>query len=96
MDSPTLSEISKTMEELETIWQQNSTYCHNCPFDKDEKIPYKFGSEEEDTIEICPLDMSIIEWRENKGKKIPQWVIDNWERVEKYHQKTKDLYPNTF
>ena len=71
---------SELLEELYTICRQTGRSCSDCSFEY-EKLDFDLS--EDEVIAMCPLDVSLIQYKGpggNRGK-IHPWVMENIELV---------------
>ena len=74
--------ISEVLEELYTVCRSTGRTCVDCSFEY-EKLNFDVGYEEEQFVEMCPLDAALIEYKSPSGSrgKIHPWVSENIEMV---------------
>lgn len=78
-------DFDEMMDTLYQICRSTGKTCEHCPFDNDPKIKYEIGYEEDQFVEMCPLDVSLLEWRSpmsmGRGNKVHPWIIENLDKV---------------
>ena len=83
--------ISEILEELYSICRETGRTCTDCSFEYD-KLNFELGYEKDQTIEMCPLDVALIEYKSPEGNrgKINPWVMENIEKVYTRLQEIKE------
>lgn len=74
--------VSDLLEELYTICRTTGKSCSDCSFDY-EKLNFEVGYDENQFVEMCPLDIALVEYKSPGGGrgKIHPWILDNLETV---------------
>ena len=85
-------EIENMMDDLYLLCRSVGRSCDECPFQWDEKIKYEFGYEPDQYVEMCPLDVALIDWRSQLGRglHIHPWIMENLDKVRERWQKIKE------
>ena len=80
------NQINSILERLYAICRVPGRSCTECPFEWDEKIKYEFGYEPDQVVEMCPLDVALMEFRGpatvGHGNKIHPWVRKNIQEID--------------
>lgn len=75
--------LVKLLDELYIICRTVGRDCNECIFADVEKIKWEYGYESDQFVEMCPIDVSLLEWKSSlgRGNRIHPWIIENLDNI---------------
>lgn len=91
-DSLLKEHIKIILDEIYLICRSVGRNCSNCLFDNEEKVKWETGYEEDQFVQLCPIDAALMEWKSSigRGNRIHPWVIKNLNVLPLKLKKLKD------
>ena len=75
--------VENLLDELYIVCRAVGRDCSECIFADEKKIKWEYGYETDQFVEMCPLDVSLLEWKSSigRGNRIHPWIIENLDKI---------------